>query len=62
MMLTAVKKYNNKFPNVAFQLEVTAKNPHDVVQHAFLHDFASFLFLGFFCEEFCHSKIARSSR
>lgn len=39
MMLTAIKKYNNKFPNLAFQLDVTAKNTHDLVQHAFLHDF-----------------------
>lgn len=61
MILTAVKKYNNKFANVTFQLEVTAKNPHDLVQRMFLHDFSSFLFLGFSNEEFCHSKPGRSS-
>lgn len=62
MMLTAVKKYNNRFPNLAFQLEVTAKNPHELVQYALLQDFASLLFLGFSSEEFGHSKLARSKR
>lgn len=62
MMLTAVKKYNNKFPILAFQLEVTTKDPHDLVEHAFLDDFASFFFWGFSNEEFYHSKQVRSSR
>lgn len=44
MMLTDVKKYNNKFPIIAFQLEVTAKYPHDLVEHAFLDYFAPFFF------------------